>query len=50
MEFTPNSGMEFDPEPTKYGAVFTMDNDAGRTATSSEGEVTDGKYYWMDAR
>jgi hypothetical protein len=50
MEFNPESGMVFDPEPTKYGVVFAMDNDAERTITSCEGEVTEGKHYWMDTR
>ena len=50
MEFSPESGMAFDPEPTKYGIAFAMDNDTERTVTSTEGEVTEGKYYWMDTR
>ena len=50
MDFTPESQMAFDPEPTKYGIKFTFENDAARARTTPPGQLTDARYYWMDSR
>lgn len=42
MDFTPESGLTFDAEPTMYGMVFTMDNNPALTTTSEALGQTEG--------
>ena len=50
MDFSPESQMVFDPEPTMYGVKFSFTNDAARGSTSADGQLTDARYFWMDSR
>ena len=50
MEFTEESGMDFDPKPAKYGIRFAMADDENRSITLTEGGKTEAPQLPIDCK